>query len=301
MNTGDRLDELTQIKGIGPARQRWFREALNVRTYHDLASLSADVIEARLKVDGQIASRSIIESWLRQAGDLAALLPTPAVPEAEVEWKSLATFVIYFQEGKGGEPHTTANHVQSDTTVTWPGFNGGHVCRWMLETAREVLPETHPEAAEAQPVAEPPSGASVASSLAGASLHITRLQIFQPPSATTPLPVAPPAGSPQGFIRGDDPFALEVSLQLIGAADTFPAGEHPDYLARFYAYDHATGRTIHLGEAAAPADATNDLSATVRLPEAGLSPSHYRLYVVAALPTTIVKPGYLEAPMLNVV
>ena len=39
-------NDLTAIKGIGPARQQWFKESLNVSTYEDLAALSAEEVEA---------------------------------------------------------------------------------------------------------------------------------------------------------------------------------------------------------------------------------------------------------------
>lgn len=68
MNLNDRnLDDLTMIKGIGSARQRWLKESLDVRSFGDLAALSADEIESRLKADKQIASRETIEAWIAEA------------------------------------------------------------------------------------------------------------------------------------------------------------------------------------------------------------------------------------------
>ena len=45
----NKWDDLTAIMGIGQARQIWFRETLNVQTYRDLAALSIDEIDSRLK------------------------------------------------------------------------------------------------------------------------------------------------------------------------------------------------------------------------------------------------------------
>jgi diguanylate cyclase (GGDEF)-like protein len=64
-------DRLTKIKGIGPARQQWFRESLNVRTFQDLAVLSVDEIESQLKAANQIAARDKIEQWIIEAQELA--------------------------------------------------------------------------------------------------------------------------------------------------------------------------------------------------------------------------------------
>lgn len=74
MNLSDQEhDDLTIIKGIGPARLRWFIESLGVRTFQDLAELSVEDIESRLKADNQIASRKSIKDWIAEAYDLAAM------------------------------------------------------------------------------------------------------------------------------------------------------------------------------------------------------------------------------------
>ena len=61
--------DLTVIKGIGPVRQRWFNDSLNVYTYRELAALPAEEIESKLKAEGSITSRNDIEQWIAQAYD----------------------------------------------------------------------------------------------------------------------------------------------------------------------------------------------------------------------------------------
>jgi hypothetical protein len=301
MNTGN-LDELTRIRGIGPARQRWFREALGVRTFRDLANLSADAIEARLRADNQIASRSTIESWLLQAGELAAESPAVEEPEEEnppvvvEDWKSLASFVIEFQMKENGEPRTIGHLLETDTTAIWPGFNGGHVCRWMLEAAHELLPASPPAPPPAPLAAEPPPPAIPQPTLAGASLHIAQLRLLQPPDSSQPLVISP-AGELGGPIRADQPFALELSLDLAGVEGGLPAGAIPDSQARFSARDQATGVSIHLGDASARAGQP----LAILLPEASLPFGSYRFYVQATLPGAVARPDFMESPMLTVV
>jgi hypothetical protein len=71
MNTSNKKrDDLTEINGIGPVRQEWLRESLDVYTFRDLAVLSVDEIESRLKTEGKIISRSEIEAWIDQAQEL---------------------------------------------------------------------------------------------------------------------------------------------------------------------------------------------------------------------------------------
>ena len=65
MNTPQsQVDDLTKIKGIGRSRQQWFSQALAVRTYEQLAQLSADEVEGALRAAGKLPARSEIENWL---------------------------------------------------------------------------------------------------------------------------------------------------------------------------------------------------------------------------------------------
>jgi predicted RecB family nuclease len=81
MNSSDsEYDDLTVIRGIGSVRQRWLREALGVRTIPELAALSVDELETRLKAAGQVAPRHEIERWLTQARELAGAAE-PASPQ----------------------------------------------------------------------------------------------------------------------------------------------------------------------------------------------------------------------------
>jgi hypothetical protein len=78
----NKWDDLTAIANIKETRQDWLRKTLNVQTYRDLATLSVDEIEARLKADGKIASRSMIQGWIDKAKELAtADQRSPQTPE----------------------------------------------------------------------------------------------------------------------------------------------------------------------------------------------------------------------------
>jgi predicted flap endonuclease-1-like 5' DNA nuclease len=70
-------EDLTAVKGIGPARRRWLREAMSVHSYQDLAGTSAPDIEARLKAEGQVISKTEIGRWVAQAQGLALAANEP--------------------------------------------------------------------------------------------------------------------------------------------------------------------------------------------------------------------------------
>ncbi|HEY9834281.1 MAG TPA: hypothetical protein V6D26_27260 [Stenomitos sp.] len=64
-------DDLTRIKGIGITKQKWLRELLNIHTFQDLAKLSVDEVESRLKKQGHTVSKSEIQGWIAQSQALA--------------------------------------------------------------------------------------------------------------------------------------------------------------------------------------------------------------------------------------
>jgi hypothetical protein len=140
--------ELHEISGIGPARARWLEESLHVRTLHDLAALSPQEVERRLKrAGGNKPPRSTIEAWIAEAQKhLAEEEPKvePSVPgrpksRRKETWKPVASFVVEFQSRAGSEAseppaarwRTAAHHVEEDRDEAWPGWDFGALGGWM--------------------------------------------------------------------------------------------------------------------------------------------------------------------------
>jgi hypothetical protein len=156
----DRLyDDLTALKGIGPVRQQWLREALNVRTFRDLAALTLDEIEQKFRATGKIIVRGKIDQWIREAKQRATsiqrdpeLSKQPIIstvqtvntatndPTGADSWKPFASFVVEYQTRSpaGGRQtqRTKVHHIESDTCATWPGIEATQLCQWMREQLR---------------------------------------------------------------------------------------------------------------------------------------------------------------------
>jgi hypothetical protein len=314
-------DDLTAIRGIGVTREQWLRESLNVHTFRDLATLSADEIESKLKAEGRAVHRNEIEEWLAQAREWAGNdLPSPQFEESAVEadttanspavegaWKALASFVVEFQvrrvsEGREVEKRTTAHHVEADKSEEWPGIEGEQLRQWMLEQVGEKLP---PEPEKEVPVEEPVRLAQVAEAQPGAGLPATvavaRLRAFQPSRTKVPSAVGE-AGQPfHGCVRGNETFALEASFELAGPAAVEAASERRTYSLQFYARDLSTRASTHLGSTPPDRLVEDKLSYTAVLPEIILPPGMYRLQAVATIQSTPPVLGYLEVPLLQVV
>jgi predicted flap endonuclease-1-like 5' DNA nuclease len=134
-------DDLKKLKGIGPAREQWLRDTFHVRTFHDLASLSADEIELQLKAEGKVVTLSTIETWIAEAAHLASQAehPEPQTaeevrPAAREGWKPFASFVVEFQEREtetGTVQQTVIHHMEADQSETWSGVEYGAISGWI--------------------------------------------------------------------------------------------------------------------------------------------------------------------------
>jgi hypothetical protein len=301
-------DDLTAIKGIGPARQRWLRESLHVRTYEDFAALSIGQIASQLKADGQIVSRSVIEAWLVKAGELAASAGRSATPHLESagakvanspareddDWKPFASMVVEFQipkiEGRAGEYRTKVAYMEGDAGESWPGIESKLLCQWMLDHIRDKvgleLEEYEPTQAEP---AEAPSAARVS-----AKVKIRQMRVFQPPQSETPI-LRIEAGKPsEGSVKGDKPFTIEVDFEVSGLAAVDKARKQIECGARSYAYELAKGTSILLSDTGPNPLKAGKSTYTFTLPEATLKPGSYRLWVIMTTQAALVVPDYLE-------
>ncbi len=309
MSNNDDYADLTAIKGIGPARQQWLRTTLGVRTYNDLAVLSADDIEARLKAEGQVASRNEIERWIVQAQELASadLLSQMesvgteaggkvAFPAKEGEWKPFASFVVEFQAwqnaGQAEEQRTKVHYMEGDIEETWSGLVSERLCQWMLDQLGEKaqLGETaEQQRPDAVKQAEPET------------MEISQIRIYRPPHTESPIAIAKADQPFPSSIKGEEPFACEVSFALTRPVAAEVAEMPVTYRVQFYASNRSTGARAHLGDTGPDALVEGELAYTARLPSVTLSPGSYRLQVVVTLQGAHVIPGHLEVPLLQVV
>jgi hypothetical protein len=153
-------DDLRKVKGIGQAREQWLRDTFNVRTFHDLAALSPDEVELRLKAEGQIVSRHTIEKWISEARRLDSEAERPALPTGEKKkptaregWKPFASFVVEFQEREtetGTSRQTVVHHMEADKSKTWHGIEYRDISDWIAEQLGKEAAEPAASPAVAQ-------------------------------------------------------------------------------------------------------------------------------------------------------
>lgn len=236
------MDDLTVLKGIKKTRQAWLREQLNVVTYADLAALSADAIEAKLRADHRFVARELIELWLETAASLttqSAPSTAPASPEKDrwQEWQPFASFVVEFQErrlaGQPKEQRTKVHYMESDVERAWDGLAHAALAGWIKQQVGEVPPPPAPE-----PVAERPSP-----STQPIDLTLARLLVWQPPQAAQPQLIYEPERPLTGFLQADVPFSLTADLVLAQRPEEAVAVV---LTAELHARNLSTGRNTRL-------------------------------------------------------
>jgi hypothetical protein len=110
-----------------------------VRTYADLAALSAREIAAQLKLDHKIVAADVIDEWIAQAGQLARQAGEQG------KWKVFATFVVVFEEDGTGKYRTMVHHMESDQTEQWADSEAHKVGDWIntkIDAKRQQTPES---------------------------------------------------------------------------------------------------------------------------------------------------------------
>lgn len=311
-----KMDNLTKIKGIGAVRQEWFRKSLNIRTFADLAAQPVDKIDTMLRADGHIVSRKEINAWINEARSLMDVsLKRPEVNfeplrkqtkvVRESQWKTFAQFFVDFQTRKnadGSEEYQTKVHRMKDgKEMIWSGLDDERVGAWMLDHLNGVklskmAKPRKKTATTKQSLAKEAKGQADFQSLV---LEIVEVRVYQPVEDHSPIGLGQDGEIFSVPIRGNEPFALDVTFEVKGWA-TEDGNTPIQYNAQIHAHDRTTGSSVFLGSTK-PKSLTADQTAfSAYLPKANLTPGVYRLEVMLTL---LTEPGaltFLEIPMFQV-
>lgn len=298
----EQRDDLTRIRGIGPVKQQWLRTSLNICTFRDLASLSADEIELQLRADGQTTSHSAIANWIAQARELAENSPegesdesmtstTEAVhPPDESQWQSFGAFQVEFQSrqipGKPEERRTVVRHLDTEQSRIWHGIETEQFQSWMLEQISARTDSTEVEGTAVMPVL----------------VETEQLRVLQPPQTGIPIIVKSSEQPFSDFLRGNEPFSLDIAFRVAGLAGAAISKQPITYRAQFYSRNRATSEVIHLGDTVPKLLNSGQAHYTTTLADATLAPGMYRLQVLVKLQgAPAIAPGLFEVPLLQVI
>lgn len=321
-------EDLTVIPGIKAKRQQKLRDLFGIRTWHDLAAISGKKDKIKSMAKGLGVSQSLIERAATCAQELVADANTPsqqivesteseskgrANPStSEGEWEWIAAFIVEFKvlrvKGQEKGRQITVGPLEIDKGGTWLEgpedrkptiIEGQRLYSWMQEQLGERMPQV-PELAE-KPKIETRPAAAPSAGVPEVKIEITQIRAFQPPQTKTPTGIGKANELFRGFISDGEPFALEVSFELVGIAAADLAKERVVYRARCYAYDRSTGTPIHLGDTLPDTLVESKPSYTAVLPRVTLPSGNYRLQVLVELQDPPLVSGYFEVPLFQVV
>lgn len=319
-------EKLTVIKGIGEVRAQWLVE-IGVEEVQDLLSTPAEEIETRLQAIGHNISLLEIKDWQVQAREVLAVPGTiqrPPMPETAAKpekAKTFATFVVEFQNmlsDEGKQIFTRVHHMEGGESgegkshPPWPGFPGSALYAWMMEEISEkypelvideLVPESESEriAAEEEPAQTPPAVADKQPVSQPTAVTITQIRAYQPPDNSRPAGKGLPGQMFQGFLKGNQPFALGIDLALTPASPETAASQLYSYQIQAYATNRQTGGVTQLQPAVGKLYGKGEIKKATKLAEVSLPPGFYRLQIMATMEAEPASLGFLEIPLLQVV
>jgi SMI1 / KNR4 family (SUKH-1) len=226
-----------------------------------------------------------------------AAIPSPL--SQETNWSSLSTFTIEFQT-RGGTDQTKrrarVRHVETGTIKTWSSIENMRFHRWILEQANQAM-----QSLLANRVKRSATEAEMSAKTTPVVVEILQIRAVQPPQTDISVRIDKAAQPHSLFVSSNKPFALKITFRLAGLARDRLAGAEVTCIIQFYTFNLHTGTTTHLGNTRSDAPLEPGLAYVVTLPKITLQPGLYRLQILAILQGTLATPGYLDAPLLQVV
>jgi hypothetical protein len=298
-------DDLTLIKGIGPARQKWLGELFDVYTFGALSRLSGKETEKLAKKAGKIFPEGEIALWIAKAKALVAekssrseledtesIVVETAVPTTPHIWKPIASFVVEFQERDDAgqlERRTKVHYMEADREKTWPGIAREQLGLWIEQHVQVSEPQvsepTEKLAKKTKPVAENAN-----------AIKPTQVRIHQRPDFLSTLDVTQPKRPFLGHVHHEEPIMLEVDFELDGPGTNQTWQPQAPYSAQCEVHNLTTDQKAYFLEMKGKFS-KDRLTYKTKLAE--MEPGIYRLAVLMrgkrSLGTT-----YFELPKLNI-
>lgn len=253
---------LSLIKGIGPARQLLLRERLSIHTMQDLATASAETIEALFRSAGQSVTRSKAADWIAQAKHLAASSDTDGPSD--------------------GDPAPAQILPAADVVPPDQVPSEGSGSKGKLEPQLD-RPEI--AALSTEPI----------------TLQIGQIVVIQPPETGIPQMVTARDRSFPGSLLNKQPFQISIAFGLDGLA-SLPLSPQASYslqgFVKSLTYPH---QAIALGESPPYFLAGHRSPYSALITVSGLASGLYRLQLLVAFQGISIPFSLHEIPRFQVV
>lgn len=190
------INDMTRIKGVGPAISKRFHEA-NIRTFSQLAATPpVKILPLMSGLTGITVER--VESWVEQARQLAGGSTTPGkgpIPEFPNNHQEYATFTVtLLLDEKKHVRRTGVIYIQKKKEQVWPGWEAGQLEAFITQEAGLSLQALSTNADPIQ--SEPEKGLA-------SQMQIREVIAFSPDT-----------NAPFHLVQHNQPYNIRVSLDL---------------------------------------------------------------------------------------
>lgn len=139
------------------------------------------------------------------------------------------------------------------------------------------------------------------SRVGGIALVISQLKVFQPPFLPEGVIITRQSRILPQALSSQQPFAVEVHLQLAGQDATAMTQQPLSYGVHAVIHDRDSGELLALDLTRSGILVDGIFTYTALLPEMTLQPGLYRLRVLAELQEGVAQPGSFNVPLLQVI
>ncbi|MEO0758133.1 MAG: hypothetical protein AAFY78_14835 [Cyanobacteria bacterium J06648_16] len=331
---------LTDIEGIGTAKQNWLNE-LGIYTISELANSKVVSLTNQLVEKGHSAAQSEVQQWIAQARTLPTTEEQSIEQSDTEEWRDATTFSVACQTRKKNDQpqqRIQIKHVDTQVTQTLEISSAVNLFAWIAELMQATQSQIASEESSSQQYENNTKShqaedtrtieeKEVKSAEAIAEIE-TDVQVLPIPAAETPIQVSIdqvsflqasrreltiPSNLPSdtiGSIQADVPFRVEAIVRLINLKE-FPALKGMRPKLRLDLTFSSKTKTSHSFSSSMSSMSQvcslptiplneNQFSVLVTLSDQTLEMGIYQVEVLAHIDEISVVPGFLKVPALQV-
>ncbi len=313
-------DDLTRIKDIGLARQKWLNEH-GIHTYAELAGADPNWICEQLKNEGKPVpvSLELVRCWMEEASTMAAapplsepstnvipIQPQNLLPPTEDGWEEFASFYVSYQHKRQVEHptlrtqvvyRTYADHIEANDNQQWEGIEGENLCSWIMSHVDTIVNENHLAAVPLATSSGKPS--SITHSVKPGEIRIVGIRVHDPVGG---LAIASAGELFKGAVHSQQPLTFNFSLEYQADNKGTKAVDAWDCRLSLYIYEMPGDKLVlksqEISRRLSESEQTHSVETIVTLHiPAGL----YRIRAVAALANQTPVLGVIDVPLLQII
>lgn len=308
-------DNLTHIKDIGLAREKWLNDH-GIATYAQLAEADPNWICDQLKTDGKPSvPLEVVQGWIEEANTLIAdpaqsesatnVIPIQSqnrIPITEDGWDEFASFYISYQhKHQTNHPplrtqvvyRTYADHIEANENQQWDGIEGNDLCNWIMSHVNTIINDEHLEATPSE------AAVSTAQSNKPSEIRIVSIRAYD---SIGGLANASAGELFKGAVHRQQPLTFDFNLEYVASdSENTKEGGVYDCQLSLYIYEMPGDKpALPLQKILRRLPESGQTSFTATITTSQLPAGLYRIRAVATLTNQTPVLSIIDIPLLQV-